>query len=865
MDFIQKFLEQHPIYENITFSSDSNPSEAHLHPILSASQAIMDSMIENGHKRIAIILPDDNFNVLPLIVAKYLSNIQELPDYAYNLFEDIKPGQRLKLGKAVVEFSFFDKKNKKIEIYAGKPNKKRYVSSPTKSLTDYQSYHLYFERTDGALSKATTFFEERRKIKQKLEIYGMADIDLLALKRTVLNKTIVFLSPKKDFRKFLESFYISNRRFKNVVTYGEFDTDSERGTKLYNSGRLDCLPGLVVSSQINEIVNSLRADVFKEKIDTIVVTQAKYNEVINNLNDLKKCLKMGIPFVMFAPETEFETFPVLKEMGFEFWNWNPYMLQLSGLKFGKLTAPPSNSLFSNLEKKVFNAAMSEVSIKNVKYEDLKRANSIIRKAIAQTLAADNPLKQITLRMNKIVKLLIDLILPVTDSIEQSVNIQFKEIDELLLELKLHYDGTDIWKEIQMDLEMLHSISKSKETPKQKALQNLVMSSTCNNIIILVPDRFAFIAESQEYVNSIFSGEQILVMHASDFIQKQNFSTVEIDHLIVTFFDRVEYIPIKKTYCYKKLTFLLYTFENAWRNGFLNKFDDCIQKDALKQRAQSFFPHPVGTVNGDIIEHVDTVELLDDDEISEFDFERKIITNIIKRNNTSAERSDSAECIPVVFNQQTIGYFSPNHNLIDITSLCHGELDRPVKKSASTLCKGDIVLIRQSDKDIIYDKANELMVNKGEISLRNTAELWVLALQKHAEGKSLAVIKENINLYGANCDLNQIRYWLTGDTICPENGEVVEALSILCPDILPKDKVSSVLSAGAKVQEYHRKAGRWLTRELKYKANKILEIYQSGSIRGYIDEIGDVCVYTVESIFTKEYIDRNKINKLEDIL
>ena len=74
----------------------------------------------------------------------------------------------------------------------------------------------------------------------------------------------------------------------------------------------------------------------------------------------------------------------------------------------------------------------------------------------------------------------------------------------------------------------------------------------------------------------------------------------------------------------------------------------------------------------------------------------------------------------------------------------------------------------------------------------------------------------------------------------------------------------VLSAGAKVQEYHREAGRWLTNELRYKAGNILDIYQSGDTKGHIDEIGDVHVYVVESVFDREYVDRNKINRLEVI-
>ena len=868
MNYLQEFLKRHPIYETIKFHSVSNPAETHLHPILPASQAIIDSMIEAGHNRIAIVFPDDDINVLPLIVSKFLSNIQELPGFAHSILEEIEPGQHLKLGKAVVEFVSFDKGNKRIELHVGKPTRQKYGTTvytlpPARYLSPFQGYHLYFERSTGAFTKEATYLEERKRIQQKFDEDGMADIDLLALKRTVLNRSVVVLSPKKDFRVFLENFFVSGRRFPDVLTYGEFDPEAERGTKLYNSGQLDCLPGIIVSPKISEIATSISSEGLKNQIDAIVVSQSKYNEAINNLSDFRKCLRTGIPVIMFVPETEYESFPVLAEMGFEFWNWDPNMLNFGGLS-SKLFVASDNSMFGKLSKKVYNAATSEVELKTIKYEGLKKANGLVRQLVKQTFDSGNPMNQITRRINKIGKECIDLASPVSDSVYKSIIAQFEEVNTIMLTLKAHYEGTDIWKDTQASIELLKGIIERKDTPKSMALSEVIKSSVYKNTIVLVPNRYMFIDELQRYLSMIYSGERVLVMNASDFFRKQAVNTVETDHLIVTFFDQSEYLRIKKSYCYKKLTYLLYSFENAWRRGFVNKFETCIQRENVKNQARRIISRQVVFTDWEPMEPVDAEEMDDVDEITEFDFERELITNIIKRNNTSAERSDAAECVPVVFNQDTIGYLSPNHNLIDITLLCRGELDRPVKKEASKLSKGDIVLIRQSDKDIIYDKANELMTRRGELSIRSTAELWVIALQKFAKGKSLATIKEIINGSGANCEINQIRYWLNGDTICPENGSVVKALSVLCPDILPEESVPKVLSAGAKVQEYHREAGRWLTNELRYKAGNILDIYQSGDTKGHIDEIGDVHVYVVESVFDREYVDRNKINRLEVI-
>ena len=59
MSYIRDFLDKHPIYNRIKYSTSTLPVETNLHPLLSASQAVIDSLLESGHNRIAIIMPDD--------------------------------------------------------------------------------------------------------------------------------------------------------------------------------------------------------------------------------------------------------------------------------------------------------------------------------------------------------------------------------------------------------------------------------------------------------------------------------------------------------------------------------------------------------------------------------------------------------------------------------------------------------------------------------------------------------------------------------------------------------------------------------------------------------------------------------------
>ena len=88
------------------------------------------------------------------------------------------------------------------------------------------------------------------------------------------------------------------------------------------------------------------------------------------------------------------------------------------------------------------------------------------------------------------------------------------------------------------------------------------------------------------------------------------------------------------------------------------------------------------------------------------------------------------------------------------------------------------------------------------------------------------------------------------------------LNKMCEDFL--NLIDTIYEAGKKVQGYHQSAGRWLTSELKNKAQEIKDIANSSSSHGNVAGIGAVHVYTVDDILDKQIVERGKINKIEDL-
>lgn len=344
-------------------------------------------------------------------------------------------------------------------------------------------------------------------------------------------------------------------------------------------------------------------------------------------------------------------------------------------------------------------------------------------------------------------------------------------------------------------------------------------------------------------------------------------------MIITWFDKDEYIRIKQTYCYKKLAYLLYDFENKWRNKFVTRFDECLPHESVKASAVKInIPiQDIGETPFD--EATETAGDKEFDEISDYNISHKIIRSTIGGGGKyTADMPDTVVCIPVIFEGNKVGYFYPKHDLINVSALIRGDVNRPVKKSASSLKKGDNILIRQSGRDIIREKADWLMETAGEKEARELSELWSVLLQMYASGKSISEVCRLLNAENADCTFQQVRYWLSGETILPRDKNVLIAIAKcvskaqLLADTSKSlvDLVDVIFDAGRKVQAYHQKAGRLLTSELKNKAEDIKTLFKNDVPYGTIDGIGEVYIYTVEDVLDKELIDRGKLNRIEDL-
>ena len=864
-DWLEDYYRHYPIYSHVKISLFEKVEGELLHPLYVATQKVIDQLIESGNKRIAIVMPNDDSDIISQLLLKYFANVQNVPEYAGSVLDEVVAGDHLRLGKAVVEFLGIDESAKKIKFKVGRKDQMTI-------LCPINGIHYMLEKTSGALTSYKIWRQEEKAAEDILDNSDKI-IQTLKSQRTTLKKTITILTAKNDFYDDVDSFYINNVAMSDVIAYGEIDTSQPDYFKLQNLGKLSGLPGISITNAIEDILYLVEE--LPDKLSSIYSTPEKFDEIVANIDMLKEILRSGVPFIAFIPENKFYEAPVLLELGFKLWHWETSTL---GLIAHNNRLNKNGNIFGALTSKIIQAANASYNGSTIKIITLKKALVNVYRISQMLSDYSNDIKKLVRNIWSLQNKLATIVCPFNDSIRLTLKEELFSLQAQWEKYTKFYQGQPIDKLINEVFDLYAKFIDDENYKASKIHEYLSSIQEEKTALLLVPDNYSFFAETREYLEQSYPTLNVKLMKLSNFYMEIG-AMIHMDHLIVSWFDRDEYIRIKQTFCYKNLHYILYDFENRWKENFDSVFDEKLPRKLTMSTAK-IIGVDCGLTNVDRINNVDGTNMdigsAEDeyDEISDYNISKEVIFSTVRSASSSSGNSiDAVECVPILFVGDKIGYFYPTHDVIDVTALSRGVLGRALKKDACRLRKGDKILIRQSDKDLIRERADMLMAQDSSCD-RKIAEIWRDLLIAYSQDQTIVSVRDALNIEGANCTFQQVRGWLFNETIIPRDkavliaiGRVIEKsaneeLKKLSSSYVPM--VDTIFNMGKTIQAYHQRAGRWLTSELKNKAEDIKRIIDSVTHTGGIDGIGEATIYTVDEVLDKEIVQRNKINRIEDL-
>ena len=181
---------------DILFSDKENKEKQVALPIIYANTLYMISeLVKRDCKRIVIVMPDDVDNLLPMVITQLISDNMESSYDKFDNLVGIKPGQKMRLGKAVIEVVEINDKHFSYKYLNGS------VVDPWSD-----SWYQYLTPVDSdKLSSNKLLDSERNRVVRQVRTNAI--IQRLASNRGAAKYTSMLLSTK----------VISNEWIKNTL------------------------------------------------------------------------------------------------------------------------------------------------------------------------------------------------------------------------------------------------------------------------------------------------------------------------------------------------------------------------------------------------------------------------------------------------------------------------------------------------------------------------------------------------------------------------------------------------------------------------------------------------------------------------
>ena len=866
--------------DKIQLKSNNSQINETLPAIFLKTHEIIETLITNDKKRIAFVMPIDSFDIMPLVVAKYCFNINNASNYTGNLLAELHPKQHLRLGRAVVEFQSYDATNNRININVGRTN-------PTQVNLPINIFCSFLEKTNGSLTSWDLYIQE----KERFNSFSIENpTENLRIKRASLHKTIIVLNNSKAYKAFIENIKLFDKDTLDLLSFGEIDKNNltiETSTK----GKLTGLPSITRCSNIELLNNFLDENQNNQIIDSVFVSTDKIEDVFNNSSSLLELMKSQLPIIIFVPEDQLQEFASLEQL-FSICYWSPSILRNFDLNSPLVQS--DYSLFNNINRKITFASNSNLKlIISNSYHTTACLNKIY--SLSQHVNSYDSEQQVLVRkiwnfFNKYCSLACN----VEDFLITDFNSSLNEIEQLWNKLSPKYQNQKFSVLLNETLSIFKLWIQIGKVSKFEALLKYLNEyvSPFQSILLLIPDQYIYEGKTKSSISlSISKKINLVVQKVSYFLDEERNGSNHYDHVICISFNRNQYVNIRKTYCYSNLIYILYDFENRWRESYVaaenflqyenRTMDLFLTSNILSptdKECHTFdIVSPIFVLNDENACDPDIKESNSSDndcfkEIGDYKIPHFILRSTIRQNNETGLSKQNMECIPILLSSNKIGYFIPSHDLVEISSLLKETDGQPLKIPASALKPGHTILVRQSNKDIIKETADELMALSDKSNYRKEVEKWRTLLDFICSKQSYTFAIKALESCGISCTLQQLKLWLYGDTIMPRKKQFLIAVGKIVKSISPThpllddylNSIDNIYGMGKEVQSFHQVAGKKLTTELKEKANEIRSIFYNPFHSGKIDGIGDIIIYTVEDVLEKEEISYSRCNRIEDL-
>ena len=858
-DYVAQLLSQESGFDGISLSFEDDAHSVGVPPIIKASVLMLDKMVEHQGKFNILVFPERIQSIFIFTLVKLLHNIAEGQiKRAYDP-DAFTPGEKLKLGNAVVEFAGVEEteKGRRMRIKVLDSGTDLIISAPIEYFPLFQ-----LTNTQRRLSNITQYVAEKKKIEAQMDCLSTDEkfLKLLADYRTHMDSSIVNMTSVINAKELFSVCKLCGQNINELLLVGQ--TDYEGTVRNIGAGQLSGTPAIVLASDLYMIRAMAERG---HPIQSIIIDGSNSNALLSQIDALDDLMRLGVSITCVTDiVNSFDLQPFLDRQ-FNLWRWDETSITDHLYDVSTLSS----------DRKIKHCAKREV-------EYLIGDGNEISIAIQKLYSHRSESQTLSAQMLKLFDKLFSLAfialretVPFGESQLSQTRFVLEECAAILAGEKNYLDPK-IFADYSTIIDSLKKVfTKGYLLPKHNALADRLRKEKYKTVYIVVPER-SDKTHVQEYWQMWCRRErlitQVYVLYPAEYYPTQ--STQFSATIVVGWLKRAIMRKILYGFNTQTYTILLYDYEKRWKNYDTTRWNSALDSSRNRQTIEKAFTTNrihISTNRFTPMEPV-PVDVPETDEFAEIELtlrENKYRQYVANGGQKAA--NETTEAIPVNYVGGYLAFYRAGHKVISATNIIMNDADKIDSVSPDQLKMGDFVVVRETARDLIREMADVILAHSGKTELREMAGKWKEALDIETLFYTPEEIYQHLQKVGCTKGYQAIRGWLFDeDVIAPQSRQDLEHIAAATGSSVLKELLDQVYDAAQTVRSAHIQAGRVLSMYLRSRIVEALKEYGDidpfniwEPIEMQVEGIGTVRILKVIDIGTPVTVDIADTNRLID--
>jgi hypothetical protein len=819
-------LKSNTAFDNYKLSIPGNKTSISIPKIIKLTIKLLENSFKNGINKIIVVYPEKIYlPSLTVIFQSFLNISLENSDNTKD-FDSLQKGQKLKIGNNVCEF--ISSNNERMCVKWADIN------------------NSFLKSNVPAFQKADT--------KRKLSKYpgrlliannNFSIVDILKQNLSFQRKSIIYVTSENKFIKTTYDLEFNSFKIMELLLLGKTKIDST--IDIINKGQLHGVPAILFNSDIDllstEHVKNA-SSIFIDFSDNIINTK---------LPSLDKYIKINIPIIILTDTINSFNMKDLENRGFQTLRWDRESI------ISDLTDEKSDNI---INYKVFNCFNCKTNFELCEGQNI----SMIIKAminIRSTIVNSNQnIIDLYWQLYEIAILILRNIIVFSTAYRDIISTKLGIIKNEFLKYKYSITS-EIIISIEKIISVLHELLKETYLfEKTKKTKELIHLSSTSNIVIIIPEN-----DDKNIYNSywnlfkIESGvkKNIDIMYPQEYSEYSH--NIKAEVIVCGWFGKNKMRNIIFSNNASSVYILLYDIEEKWKKNHFAEWEKTIKNESRRNFDKLFTS--IELISNENI-YNNAIEINDDID----NIEISIRENRFKKYSVNTGNM-TAETIPISFVSGYFSFYKKSSNILTVTDIINNISDSSKQKNTTEIQVGDFIVIRETERSLIRELADAILVKEGKIEYREMSGRWKNKLNEKRNICSIKELHEKIISEGANIGIQAFRAWVEDDDfIAPQEKENLLYISVALNDNYLIDNIDKIWEVCKYVRTAHVKAGNEVSSRLKKGIAKSLsemprirrnDIWDPIDLQ--LDELGKVKIMKVTSIGDPIVVDIIHTNKL----